>query len=285
MPRLPAMAPALVGEEVAEQVVAEHHVEVAGGAGELVRGVVGVEVRERYVRVLPGADVGDHLPPQHARFHDIGLVDGEQAAPAPARELETNAGDALDLRFGVDGGVEGAAPAAGKALDAAGQAEVGAAAQLTQHHEVGAPDHCRAEGRALDEGIEGPGRSQPGEHVEVPAQAHEAVLVGGVPRHRHGARFRALFGRGAVAGEVVVEAGIAHRADEHRVDLPRPGHGLVATEGAVALPRRAVEQVFLDLDAQALALRDRQQHLDARADHFRADAVAPEREHRELCQA
>ena len=177
----------LVGEEVAEQV----------------RGVVGVEVGERDIRVLPGADIGDHLPLQHARFHDVGLVDGEQAAPAPARELETNAGDALDFRLGVDGGVEGATPAAAKVLDAAGQAEVGAPAQLSQHHQVGAADPFRPKRRALDEGFEGPGRPQSGIDVEIPAKAHEPILVGGVPRH--GARFGALFDRGVAVGKVVYE--------------------------------------------------------------------------------
>ena len=224
-------------------------------------------------------DRGDHLPPQHARLHDVGLVHGEQAAPAAARKLESDAGDAFDLHLGVHGGVEGAASAPGESLDAAGQAEVSPSAQLAHHHQVGAADHFRAEGGTPDEGVEGPGRPQSREHVEISAQAHQSVLVGRVPRH--GVLIGALFDR-SVIGQVVVEAGISHRPDEHRVDFPRPGHGLVAAEGAVALPRRAVEQVFLDLDAQALALRDRQQNLDARADHFRADAVAPECEYREL---
>ena len=207
------------------------------------------------------------------------LSTGEQAAPAAERELKSGAGDALDLRLGVHGGVEGAAPATGKVLDAAGQAEVSAPAQLAHHHQIGAADQLRAERSTLDEGIEGSGGTQPRIDVELPAKAHQPVLVDGIAGCVH-------VGAGVlvtefVAAQVFIVARIPHRAHQHRIDDLRPRDCLVAAKSAVSLPRGAVQQIFLDLDPQSGRIRGGQEDFEARVHDFGANALAPECEHGE----
>ena len=53
-------------------------------------------------------DVGHHLVPQHARLHDVPLLHRRHLVPPRAREVEGDAGDALDLVGVVDLRVDGA---------------------------------------------------------------------------------------------------------------------------------------------------------------------------------
>ena len=89
------------------------------------------------------ADLGDHVAPQARRFEHVGLVDRSDELAARAREIEADDGDAADLVFGVDHGVE---PAARLALDAARLAEVEIAEQLAHDDHVGAANDLGAKG-------------------------------------------------------------------------------------------------------------------------------------------
>ena len=84
----------LVGEDVAEQVLGEDHVEVARRGDELHRGVVDEHVLELDVRELLRVHAHHRLAPQPAGLQHVGLVD---ARDARARGAEADAGDPLDL--------------------------------------------------------------------------------------------------------------------------------------------------------------------------------------------
>src|SRR5262249_7408236 len=77
-----------------------------GPAHELHAAGVGDLMLELDVLELAGVQLLDHLVPQHARLHHVALLHrGDLVAPL-ARELEGNAGDALDLVGVVDLGVD-----------------------------------------------------------------------------------------------------------------------------------------------------------------------------------
>jgi len=76
------------------------------------------------------------LAPEQAGFHDIGLFDRMQLAPALGRELEGDATDALDLRCRIDLRIDAAPGAVGQRFDAARLAEINPTGQLAHDHHV-----------------------------------------------------------------------------------------------------------------------------------------------------
>jgi hypothetical protein len=63
-----------VRQDVAEQVVGQQHVELAGAPDQLHGGVVGQHVLKLDVRVVAAVEVGDHLAPEQAGLHDVALL-------------------------------------------------------------------------------------------------------------------------------------------------------------------------------------------------------------------
>ena len=76
----------------------------------------------------------DRLPPEPGGFQDIGLVDADDLLAALAGRLKRDAGDPLDLHHAVAFGIIGLR--AVLAIAAAPLAEVDAAGQLPDHHQV-----------------------------------------------------------------------------------------------------------------------------------------------------
>ena len=95
---------------------------------------------------------------------------------ALAGEVEGDAGDALDLVRGVDGGVDGALLAVLQRHDLLGLAEVGAAGQLAQDENVEAFHVLATQRGGLGQRRIADGGAQVGEQVEVLAQLEQAGL-------------------------------------------------------------------------------------------------------------
>ena len=114
---------------------------------------------ERDVRVLAVVQLLHRLAPQHAGLHDVGLLDrGDRCRACRASSKPTRA-IALDLGRGVDLGVDAAPRAVGQVLDAARLAEIDAAGELAQDHDVQARDQL---GLQATRPRPAPGRRWPG---------------------------------------------------------------------------------------------------------------------------
>ena len=95
---------------------------------------------------------------------------------ALAREVEGDAGDALDLVRRVDGCIDGALLAILQRHDLFRLAEVGAAGQLAQNQDIEAFDQLTLEARGFGERGVANRRAQVGEQVEFLAQPQQARL-------------------------------------------------------------------------------------------------------------
>ena len=244
-----------VRQDVAEQVVGDHDVELLGVLDDLHGRVVGQDVLQLDVGIVAGVQVGDHLAPEQAGIHDVGLLGrGHLVAPA-AGQFEGDAGHALDLGGRIDLGVHGALAAGGDVLDEAGRAEIDAAGQLADDHEVQALDHLALQAGGVGERIEAQGRTQVGEHLHAGAKGQQAG-------------FRAL-----VAGGVG-PLRPAHRAHQHRLGGLGGGERLLGQRDPVLVIGRAAEQPLGDLQVGGEHAGD----LAHLGDHFGADAVAGQEE-------
>jgi hypothetical protein len=137
----PGRARGHVGEDVAEGVLRQEHVELPRREHELEAAVVDEHVPELDVGVV-GGDALHDLAPEPRGIEDVGLVHGGDVAPAPPRQLEAAARDALDLVRPVLHGVEDGPVVA----DAPG-AEVEAAHELSDDEQVDPFAACGAEVR------------------------------------------------------------------------------------------------------------------------------------------
>ena len=89
---------------------------------------------------------------------------------ARARQLEGDAGDALDLERVVDLRVDAALLAVAEVDDLLGLAEIDAAGELAHDQDVEALDHFRLQRRGCRERRIADGRAQIGEKLQVLAQ-------------------------------------------------------------------------------------------------------------------
>ena len=95
---------------------------------------------------------------------------------ALARQLEGDAGDALDLVRGVDLRVDGALLAVLQRDDLLGLAEIDAAGQLAHDQDVEALDELALQRGGVGERRIADGRAQVGEQAEILAQPQQAGL-------------------------------------------------------------------------------------------------------------
>ena len=168
----------LVGEDVAEEVLGEDDVEVAGDVHDVHGHGVDELVLEGDVGVVLG-DFGDGGAPELGDFEDVGLVDGGDFVAALGGELEGDAGDADDFGLGVAHGVDGFV---GLLVPPAGRAEVEAAEELADEEDVDVFGDLGAERGVGGERGEGERGAQVGEAAEGLADLEQAgfgALVGG----------------------------------------------------------------------------------------------------------
>ncbi len=200
-----------VGEDVAEEVLCEDDVEVAGDVHDVHRHGVDELVLEGDVGVVL-CDLGDGGAPELGDLEDVGLVDGGDLLAALAGEFEGYASYADDLFAGVAHGVDGFV---GVTIPPAGLAEVEAAEQLADEEDVDVFGDFGAQGRAGGKGSVGDGGTQIGEASEGLADLQEAgfgTLVGAE-------RVEFVVADGTEEDGVAVERGVEGCGGEGRTGL------------------------------------------------------------------
>ena len=247
----------LVRQDIAEHVLGDHHIELAGVPDQLHGGVVHQHILIGHVRILLGQAV-HHLPPQAGGLQHVGLVHAGDLFAAHPGQLKGTAANALDLHLGIGHAVGGLnAPVGG--LIPLPLAEVHAAGELPDDHQVDA----LLGGLFLQGAGPGHGGAQGGgAQVRVQAQVLADGQQGGL-----GPLVR-------VAG--VAPLGTAHRAQQHRIAGPAllrraVGIGLAhRVDGTAAHHHVCKFKAVAELGTHGL------HDLDRLAHHLGADAVAPD---------
>ena len=199
----------------------------------------------------------DHFVPQHAGLHHVALFHrGDFVAPGP-RQLEGDAGDALDLVGVVDLGIDGALLTVTEIGDRFRFAEINSAGELAQDDDVEAIDRFALQTRSVGKRRIDDRRADIGEQAEVLAQPQQARFRPHLERH-------------------LVPFRPADRAEDHRVGRVRLRHGGVGDRDVVGVVAGAADQPFLGPkigDACFGVKAEQPFHL---GHDFRADAVAGE---------
>ena len=175
------------------------------------------------------------VPPELGHDEDIGLVHRGQPLLPLHRHVEGGAHDPLDFTRRVGHGVHRALAAAGQRLAAARLAEVEAAGELADHHEVRPLHHRALERRGVHQHRKALRGAQVGEEVQLLADAEEAAL-----------RPRLL--------REVVPLGPAHRAEEDGVGLLAEPEGGVRQGPAGGVDGGAAHEARLELERRPVAL-------------------------------
>ena len=164
-----------VGQDVAEEVAGDDHVELLRRADELHRGVVDVHVRELNVGILRRHS-GDDFAPQDRGVEHVGLVDRAELLAAAARGLESDARDAFDFASRIQHGVEAFVLALRIGATSARLAEVDIARQLADDHQIEAGDDFALQRRRISQLRIQHRRTQIREQTEVFADRENALL-------------------------------------------------------------------------------------------------------------
>ena len=246
----------LVAQDVAEHVGGHDHVELLGVPNELHGAVVHQHVLELHVSVaFLTVDPGHDLAPQLRGLEHVGLVHRGHAPSPPARGVEGHPGDPLDLRCGIDQGVDAAFGPVRPGRHPLGLPEVDAAGQFPDHHQVGPFHHLGLESGSLRQGREQLHRPQVGEQAQLPAQGEQRPL-----------------GTDGIVQSVPL--GSAHGAQDHRVAGLGQREDLVGQGPSVGVDGSSPHQPLLDLHREAEEVRGLPQHRHGFRHHFRTDAVA-----------
>ena len=246
-----------VGEHVAEQVVGDDDVELLGPAHELHAAGIRQLVLEHNVLELARMHLVDDLVPEHAGLHHVALLHRGDLVAALARELERDAGDALDLVGVVDLGIDGALLAVAEVGDGLGLAEIDPAGQFAQDDDVESVHHLALEARGIRErGIADRGANI-GEQAELLAQPQQSRLRPHLIWH-------------------AVPFRPAHRAEDHGVGRVRLGHGLIGDRDLVGVIAGAPDQSFLGVEPRRAARVHPGDELFHLGHHLGADTVPGE---------
>ena len=203
--------------------------------------------------------LGDHLAPQHAGLHDVALLHrGDFVAPRP-RQLEGDAGDALDLVGVVDLGVDGALLAVAEIGDGLRLAEIHPAGQFAQDDDVEPFHDFALEARGVGERRIADGRPDVGKQAKVLAQAQEPRLRPRLVRH-------------------AVPLRPADGAEDDGVGRMRLRHGFFGDGDLMGLVARAADQLLLGFEIRDAGLGEEAEEPFHLGHHFRTDAVAGEKE-------
>jgi hypothetical protein len=174
-------------------------------------------------------------------------------------QFERDPADPLDLVGVVDLGIHRALLAVTEIGDGLRLAEIDAAGQLAQNHDVEALDQLALEARGVGERRIGHSRPQIGVERELLAQPQQPRLGPRIVGH-------------------LVPLRTAHRAEDHRVGGGRLRHGGVGDGDLVRVVGGAAHQPFLDVEpGDALLFQETDQPFHLGHD-FRTDAVAGEQE-------
>ena len=200
-----------------------------------------------------------HLVPQHARQHDVALLRRRHLVAPLAREFEGDAADALDLERVVDLRVDPALLAVAEVEDLLRFAEIDAARQFPQDHDVEPLDQLALQRGGIGQRRIADGGPQVGVEREILAQAQQA----GLGPHGEGH---------------AVPFGAADGAEQHGVGGMRQRDVGIADRRAMRVIGRAADEPALDLEGgDPLRIPPAQDLLDL-GQNLGADAVAGQEE-------
>ena len=241
-----------VGQDVAEHVLGEQHVERRGTPDQVHRGGVDEHVLELHLRKLLAQHALDDCSPQPGRLQDVRLVHGNDT---PATTHGQATGD-LCHAFDFVGGV--GADVLGLVRCAALPAEVDPAGQFPHDHDVRASDHLGLERRGVEHRLHGAHRAQVRKHAESAAQFQQS-LFGAYPgtwvrplRTTYGAEQR-----GSALAARIDRAGRQGRS--RRVDRGATDQGFCEFEVVTVLRAHGLQHpdgLGRDLGADAIAAED-----------------------------
>ena len=205
------------------------------------------------VGVFAGQAGGGGAPEPRGLQH-VGLVHGSQLAAAAAGQLEPDAQDALDFRFGVAHGID-ADDALGGFGAPFGLGVIQAAGELADDHHVHALKDVGLEHAGVGElGIDLDG-ADVGEDVEVSAQGQQSIL-------------------GPGGGRWIVPFGSAHRAEQDRVGRRRQIADAVGQRSAVLVDGYAADVAVLEDEIMPKGATHGLHGLDALGGYLGSDTVA-----------
>ena len=203
--------------------------------------------------------LGDHFVPEHARLHDVALFHRGQLVAAFSRQIERDAGDALDLVGVVHLRIDGALLAVAEIGDGFGLAEIDPAGELAHDHDVEALDHLALQAGGVRQRRIAHRRAQIGEQREFLAQPQQPGLGPRVIGH-------------------AVPLRTADRTENHGIGGHRHRHRGVGDALLAGVIGRAADQPLLGRKMRdALRIEPVDQALHLRH-HFGADAVAGEKQ-------
>ena len=238
----------LIAQDVAEQVLGEDDVEVRGLHRQAHRARVHVHVREADVGEVV-RDVGDRRPPQPRGFQHVRLVYRGHETPPPARLLEPDPGDTLDLRARVAHRVERLVCGTAARLP-----EVQAAEQLADDQDIGAGHALGAIRSRANERSVGIGRAEIREPAQCPAQGQQRRLR-------------------AFAGLEMIECGITDRAEQHSVGAETTVERVRRQGDATVSQCRSADEQLTRLEVVSEGVGDQLQNAKRLSDDLRADSI------------
>ena len=251
----------LVGEDIAEHVFGDDHVERCRALQQMHRARVDEQMLEHERREFLRNHSHGHLPPQPRRLQDVRLVDRCELAATFERETSRNAHDAFDLHRRVRAFIDRAL-AVRTERRARLLAEVDAARQLANHDEVHPGEFLSLERRRGRELRVHRHRTHVGEQSERLANAEQPLFW-----TNRGAR--------------IVPRGAAHSAEEHCIARATDGDRRIGKRITRGVDRRAADQRRCHLEGVPPPCGHRLQHTNALGNDLGADAIA--RQQRDPC--
>jgi len=248
---------AFVGEDVAEEVRAEQHVEFTRALEELHGGVIDVEVFESQFRIVLDDFVHDFAP-EHARGEHVGLVDRSNLLVAQHCGVESEAGNAFDFVAAVLHGVKADFfLGARNAFAALRLAKVNVTRQFADGEDVEAVAHdvC-AERASTGEFLIDAGRAEVAEKLEM------------LTEREQGTAFRLQ-----VRGEVF-PLRATHGTEKNTVRSFTQLEGAFRQRRTAFVVGGATDVCPFGVHVEAELLGNHVQHADSFFHHFRTDTVA-----------
>ncbi len=181
----------------------------------------------------------DDLPPELGNLKNIGLVNGGDPTPTLAGQLKGQSGDAFDLRFAVDVGIETFPLTVFPGANTPGFPKIDASGQLPDDQDVQASDQLCFQAGSRRQLRKENGRPQVGKQIEISTYRQQAAL-GPVPRGQaiplgatHGAQQDGIGGPGLGLGAFRVGGSLPVNSDAPQIcfvngkNKPKPGrHGV-----------------------------------------------------------